>query len=229
VPTRFFFKSILEGPVPKEGSNLSLDKSPSRTNRYQKRRNNKRKLLFFSLLAIVFMAVLFSLIAFGNKTDKDKANEDDEQEVAMQEGLDDASEMDGDTEEGAEDEDLEDGYDLESDIDVQQDDSPDDDNVIVAYTGNWPPIGTEQEGPHSTDYSDGSADRIEIKRAVSKVTGIADDDMIEHWVGNDGEQKVVATVSSKQKEEFYQVYLSWIDNEGWQVTKVERIKDYEKR
>src|SRR5699024_11810983 len=80
------------------------------------------------------MAVLFSLIAFGNKTDKDKANEDDEQEVAMQEGLDDASEMDGDTEEGAEDEDLEDGYDLESDIDVQQDDSPDDDNVIVAYT-----------------------------------------------------------------------------------------------
>src|SRR5699024_2022834 len=116
----------------------------------------------------------------------------------------------------------------ENDVDVQEVDSSDN-NVIVAYTGKWSPIGTVQEGSHTTNYSDGSDDRIEIKRAVSTVTGIKEDEMIENWVGNDGEQKVVSTVSNKNTDEVYNVYLSWINNEGWQVTKVERIKEYERQ
>ena len=38
-----------------------------------------------------------------------------------------------------------------------------DENVTKAYTGDWEPIGTTQTGEHVTDYSDGSADRNEIK------------------------------------------------------------------
>lgn len=209
-----------------EGNNLTKNRTLSRTTRHQKRRNNKRKLLFFSLLGIVFIIVLFSLIVFGNKDHNKSDLTIENQEETAEKPLN----NDEDDEENEDDsEDIDEDYDLESDIDVQEVDSTDD-NVIVAYTGNWDPIGTSQTGTnHSTDYSDGSADRVEIKRAVSAVTGISEDDMTEHWVGNDGEQKVVATVSSKSVEEIYRVYLSWIDNEGWQVTKVERIKNPEKQ
>src|SRR5690625_942238 len=178
------------------------------------------------MLAVVFLIILFSLIAFGNndesigeeakgvEEDTDEIDLKDENEINIDE---DKQDMDSDSNEGEEIGEIE-------DVDVQQVDSIDE-NVIVAFTGNWPPIGTEQEGTHTTDYKDGSADRIEIKRAVSQVTGIYENEMIEHWVGNDGEQKVVATVSSKTTEEIYRAYLSWVDREGWQVTKVERLKE----
>src|SRR5699024_11121229 len=71
-----------------------------------------------------------------------------------------------------------------------------DENVKEAWTGDWPALGSIQTGPHSIDYNNGSQDRIEIKKAVSLVTGIPEDDMIEWWVGNGGgEQNVIATVS----------------------------------
>jgi len=200
------------------------DKSLSRVDRHQKRRNNKRKLLFFTMLAAVFFIILLSLIAFGNNDQSQEEQQMGKDEETEEITLDEKNENDK-SQANDDHEESDDVYEIDDDVDVQQVDSADE-NVIVAYTGNWPPIGTVQEEPHTTNYSDGSEDRIEIKRAVSQVTGIEENDMIEHWVGNDGEQKVVATVSSKSTEEVYQVYLSWIDNEGWQVKKVERIKEY---
>ena len=68
-----------------------------------------------------------------------------------------------------------------------------DENVAKAYTGDWEPIGTSQTGEHSaTDYTDGSADRIEIKQAVAAATGISADNMIEWWIGNAGDQPLGA-------------------------------------
>ncbi|WP_227994808.1 YrrS family protein [Oceanobacillus sp. CFH 90083] len=100
---------------------------------------------------------------------------------------------------------------------------PSDSNVSEAYTGDWDPIGTEQDGPHNTDFSDGSQDRIEIKRATSMVTGLSEDDMIEHWVGNNGPDRVIATVSDSSNSEVYRVFLDWVDGEGWQPTQVEEL------
>ena len=102
-----------------------------------------------------------------------------------------------------------------------------DDNVIEAYTGKWQPNGTIQEGPHTTNYDDGSQDRIEIKQAVMSATGLGED-LTEHWIGNGGDQKVIATVANPGNTEIYRVYLSWIDQEGWQVTQIERLKEVEK-
>lgn len=211
-----------------EGKDLRENRTLSRTDRHQKRRDNKRKIIFFSLLAVVFIIILFSLIAFGNndKTNNKNVAEDEAKNTEEIDLTDDNAEdsQDG-NDENENNEENEEEYDLESDVDVQQVESADD-NVIVAYTGNWLPIGTSQEGPHTTNYSDGSNDRIEIKRAVSNVTGIAEDDMIEWRVENGGEQKVVSIISNKEKSEYYRSYLTWIDNEGWQVIKVERIKEY---
>lgn len=102
---------------------------------------------------------------------------------------------------------------------------PSGEQVTDAYTGNWPPIGTEQEGPHTTDYTDDSQDRIEIARAAAMVTGLDEESMNTNWVGNDGEQQVFTVVSSSDYSEVYRVFLSWVDGEGWQPTKVEELNE----
>ena len=114
----------------------------------------------------------------------------------------------------------------ESDEDTDTEEVPStDDNVSTAYTGDWEPIGTTQTGEHVTDYSDGSADRNEIKQAIAAVTGISADSMIEWWIGNAGDQQVTATVSDTQKETIARVQLNWVDGEGWQVTLVEELNE----
>lgn len=98
-----------------------------------------------------------------------------------------------------------------------------DPNVIRTFVGEWPPIGTEQGEPHVINYDEGSADRIEIKRAASVVTSVPEDDMIEHWIGNNGEQQVTATISQISTGDIYKVYLRWVAGEGWQVTRYEEL------
>ena len=83
------------------------------------------------------------------------------------------------------------------------------------------PIGTTQTGDHFTNYDDGSQDRIEIKEAVSKATGVPGDDMVENWVGNDGDQRVTSTITQSSTGKKFKVSLQWIDNKGWKVNQVE--------
>ncbi|GIO17110.1 hypothetical protein J18TS1_02100 [Oceanobacillus oncorhynchi subsp. incaldanensis] len=150
----------------------------------------------------------------NNESDNEDANREednaDEDEDADEDA---ANEEDENEEENEEDNSYEDRESAE----------PSGDDVAEAYTGDWDPIGTEQEGDHNTDFSDGSADRVEIKRAVSKVTGLSEDGMIEHWVGNNGPDKVIATVSNSSNSENYRVFLDWVDGEGWQPTQVEEL------
>lgn len=76
---------------------------------------------------------------------------------------------------------------------------------------------------HATDYSNGSADRIEIKERVMEVTGLGND-LIENWVGNDGPGRVVATVSSRDQTEHYEVYLQYGDGR-WNVESYRRLSE----
>jgi len=217
-------------------------KDYSRVSRYGKRRNNKRSIIILSSLALLFFIILFSLIAFNKgKQDvetnqssdlEDTAQQSDESKIenpaedkqdsgADNEAVDGVGE-DENGEWNNEETNIQDG--LSTEIDIIEESS--DENVIRTYVGNWEPIGTSQVGEHVTNYNDGSDDRIEIKRAASKVTGIAEDNMIEWRVGNDGDQKVYAVISNKEQTDYYRLFLSWIDHEGWQVTKVEKIKEF---
>lgn len=99
----------------------------------------------------------------------------------------------------------------------------DDPLVEEAYTGEWSPIGTSQSGEHTTDFSDGSQDRIEISEAVSSVTGLEAGSMTEWWVGGNGPSQVEATVSSQDESEVYRVYLQFVEEEGWQPIRVEQL------
>lgn len=203
---------------------MSDSQSLSRSRRHNKRRKNRQKLIFFSILGVFFFVILFSLIVFGNREQPEETNNEEDKEVTSIE-TEERSDEDSSQSEIEESGGLDEIIDI-GDIEVEQV-PPTRDDVIEAFKADWPPSGTIQEGPHTTDYSNGSQDRIEIKRAVSYVTGIPEDDMIEWHVGNGGEQKVIATVSNRAKTEYYRVYLDWIDGEGWKPTLNERITGYQ--
>lgn len=218
----------------------------TRVDKFEKRRKNTKTITILSILAAVLLIVLIGIWIFGGG-DKDKQDDakKDENNVEIQESTDERDtesadtnesdagdkqtdeskdESDQDQEDSQKDKEDEDASD-EEEVKTEPVESTDDPNVIEAYTGNWKPVGTEQTGPHTTTYDDGSADRIEIRQAVTYATGLAEDDMIEHWIGNGGDQKVVATVSNNEITEIYRVYLSWNDDGGWQPTKVEQLKE----
>lgn len=197
-------------------------KYTSRTEKQMKRRKNER--LIYSLIgvAVLFLIILLIFIFSGNnKGDDQKTNSSNEEEIAQAEADDEADDSVDEFESMTE---IAQSDKLPDDTVIQQIDS-DDNNVIEAFVGNWPVIETSQEEPHTVNYDDNSQDRIEIKEAILLVTNISEDDLIEHWVGNGGDQKVIATVENRSNNNYYRIYLSWIENEGWQVTLVERIKE----
>src|SRR5690625_1039535 len=188
----------------------------SRSNRRRKKRKNNRNLMIFLALAFLFFTILLSLIVLNKNVDSeveqdattDKKNENNDAENNDSENNEEESN--------------------ESVKEVEQEEI-EDSNVKKAFVGEWSPVGTTQEGAHTTNYSNGSQDRKEIKEAVSKVTKVAEDNMVEWRVENGGDQKVIATISDDNETEFYRVYLSWIDNEGWQVNKFEELKKNDKK
>lgn len=206
----------------------------SRLNKFEKRRSNTKKISILMIIASILIIILLAIWIFGGKDEDTSPTSTDSPQNENMELNEDVKSDDEDStnseknkvdndqqNEDAEDEELEINEVEEVETEQVQ---PSDDNVIEAYTGNWQPIGTEQEGTHTTTFADGSQDRIEIKQAVMSVTGLGEE-LTEHWVGNDGPEKVVATVSNKDNTEIYRVYLSWVDQQGWQVTQVERLKE----
>lgn len=200
--------------------------------------NHKRNnlLVVLGIIAAAFLGlVLLYNIFYGNDEEPSVAagNQTNSQSMIITES-DDSSETSSSAEESSsEDKDKDKDEDSakeeskeESDEDTDTEEVPStDENVTKAYTGDWEPIGTTQTGEHVTDYSDGSADRNEIKQAIAAVTGISSDNMIEWWIGNAGDQQVTATVSDTQKETIARVQLNWVDGEGWQVTLVEELNE----
>lgn len=200
----------------------------SRVEKHRKRRNLNRTILILVVVGLIFMIALFIIIV---TKDKKKVVETDEQQNEINEISEENDNINPPLEI-----DINPNENIETDENIIDTDNifidyvePSDDNVIEAYIGNWQPVGTEQVGVHTTDFTDGSLDRIEIKQAVSDVTYIAESDMIEWRVENGGEQKVIATVSNHDETDIYRIYLSWIDEAGWQVTKVEKLKENDKK
>jgi len=195
---------------------LKSNNYPSRSERQRKRRKNER--ILYSLIAI-FILSLGMLIFFISKGSTDlKEEQADRNEVEERLGQEESEDYIDENDEIEFDE-------YEEEIVIQYVDS-DDENVIEAFVGNWPPIGTNQSEPHTTNFEDGSDDRNEIRKAVLQVTNIDEENLLELWIGNGGEQKVIANVQDRSNDDIYRVYLSWIEYEGWQVTLVEKLKEY---
>lgn len=217
---------------------MSEKNNETRSERYKNRgRSNMIMKLALGLVGLIVLIFILEFFIGGNN---DNDNPDQlagsdglpgssmivqDSEESSQEGTDEAeessevsSESSAESESESEEEDSE-----EEDVETREIDS-NDPNVIRAIAGDWPPVGTDQSEPHVTNYDDGSADRIEIKRATSIATGVAENDMIENWIGNNGEQRVTATITEISTGDIYKTYLTWIPEEGWQVTHYEGLR-----
>ncbi len=212
----------------------------TRMNRHKKKRNNSRTTILVIILSIVFIVLLITLLSIitsgkKDKTSHDTMNNSDQNELIEVQQNDD--QLVEDALNGQQDNSNNDKMDEETESPSNSNSEPledleiieesNDENVIRTYIGNWEPIGTVQTGEHVTNFNDGSLDRIEIEKASSKVTGISANDMFVGWVGNDGPQKVFTIISDQDRKDFFKLYLSWIDQEGWQVTKVEKIREFD--
>lgn len=206
-----------------------MSENNQKPTRQELHRNHKRNnlLVVVGIIAAAFLGlVLLYNIFYGNdETPSIAANNQTNSQNRIITESDDSSKTSDSAKDSSEKEQSSDTEEPEEDDEAETKEVPStDENVAKAYTGDWEPIGTSQTGEHSaTDYTDGSADRIEIKQAVAVATGISADNMIEWWIGNAGDQQVTATVSDTQKEKIARVQLKWVDGEGWQVTLVEEL------
>lgn len=227
-----------------------MDDKHSRLNKFEKRRKATKSISILLLIGGILIILLLGIWIFGGDDTEDKASKGEKEEQSSDITInDDSDEEDaGDKVTKGDDASERENEDESSDITVNDDENdkekedkeneekdkeneikkeeaaPSDGNVSEAYTGEWSAVGTEQEGPHTTNYDSGSQDRIEIQEASAIATGLDENGIITMWVGNGGDQKVVSTVSSADKTKNYRVFLSWKDGEGWQPTKVEKLK-----
>ncbi|WP_047986364.1 YrrS family protein [Ornithinibacillus californiensis] len=222
----------------------------TRVNKFEKRRKNTKLMTVLLIAASFLVILLLGLWIFGPEDEPTDSNEiassdntnsednnEEETDVASEEESTQTEESSSQTEEsnsGVTDEsnnetetnESTDSQNVETEV---ADPAGEDDNVIEAYTAEWQPIGTEQEGPHTTQFDTESQDWLEMEQAIRVATGLTEQDMITWFIGNGGHQKAIGTVTNKAETEIYRVYLSWVDNEGWQPTLVELLKENDKK
>lgn len=203
--------------------------SKSRLDKFEKRRKTKRRIMLLLLIAGVLVIILAGKWLLGGGSNEASKQPSENENIKI---TDDGQDADNAGDEGQKAEDAEQEEDQDAEKDNEQDKevkkekiASDDENVSEAYTGDWKPAGTNQSGPHTTDYNEGSADRKEIQHAAAAATGLNENDLTTYWVGNAGDQKVTTTIYNSDQTQIYRVALSWIDNEGWKVEKVEKLKE----
>jgi len=211
------------------------NKKNTRSNKYDKERKTVKILTFAVVIAalVVVVLIIMSLFSGGDEPQESTIEsssmiikDSSESTQSDSQSSESSSESESSESESSESEESEES---ESESVETNETEPSDDNVSEAYTGDWEPVATEQQGEHTTDFSNGSQDRAEIKKAASVATGLSESDMIEWWVENGGAEQVVATVSDSSQTKTYRVYLGWVDNQGWQPTKVEQLKENDKQ
>lgn len=94
---------------------------------------------------------------------------------------------------------------------------------------SWKPIGTTQTGEHYAVYDKESVDWAEMLQAMSYATGVDQSNMNVWFLGNNGFNKSVGTITTKDQKQIYRVYIDWVDGQGWKPTKVEELKEVEKK
>lgn len=225
----------------------------TRVNKFEKRRKNTKLMSILIIAGSFLIILLIGLWIFGPDEDPEQPNNiassndntTESEEQAEEENIDEAATETGqdsaDSEESSSqnEEGESDGSESETDDKnenmqdpgekEQVDPAANDDVVVEAYTKEWQPIGTEQEGPHSVVYEDGSQDRLEMEKALQYATGLSEDNIITWWLQRNGDQKVIGTVSDKAETQTYRVYISWVDNQGWQPTLVEVLSENDQK
>lgn len=146
---------------------------------------------------------------------------DEEDDPSAGEGIDSDGEEQGDS-----------TIEEEGDGEIIVEETSDDPNVMkTVIDPSWQPVGTSQTGDHVTVYDEGSTDRVEMEKALAYATNTTVDQLIVWWLqrGEVPNKNVIGTVEAKDQGQVYRVYLEWVDGQGWKPTKLEYLRENDKR
>ncbi len=203
-------------------------------------------------LVILLIIIVSSIIFLGGNDEETAGKQVDDKKTIQENGStkDEDTELDNQTENRSDNEEQEEGKEetpekQSEDVAKENDDnskpviqapSPEKEEDAVVTNGgdseevnktienqSWQPIGTSQVGEHVSVYEQDSVDWSEMTQALSYATGIDHDNMTVWFLGNNGHNKSVGTVSAKNQKQKYRVYIDWVDGQGWKPTKVEEI------
>ena len=215
-------------------------KGNSRESRFGKREKRKKtNIILNSLIAfvIVLIIVVSAKIFFGGNNDQavpadEQTASESKQNESSQEDQDNDIEQDKSKDKEKADKES-DKEEKEAEENEAEDEPEEDKEQVVTEGGSgpdvektienpaWKPVGTSQSGEHTAVYDQNHVDWQEMLSAISYATGIEQGNMTVWFLGNNGPNSSVGTISTKDQSEKYRVYIDWVDGEGWKPSKVE--------
>jgi cell division protein FtsN len=228
---------------------LTNDLNSNSRSGYRSKRK-KTNIVLNSLIIVVLLLIIFvayNIFATGNdKASPKKESTKTEQTVTEnKENTDqkEAEEVTADdenlTDTAAEEEELsEDAATPEDSATTEAETTPEDEEQAEVTEGDsnsneikatensaWQPVGTSQTGEHTPVYDKSSIDWQEMLNAMSYATGLDKGNMTVYWLGRDKSTTngSFGTVASKDNQQKFNVYLQWVDGQGWKPTKVEDL------
>ncbi|AST92671.1 MULTISPECIES: YrrS family protein [Sutcliffiella] len=213
---------------------MSYVSGPRYSRTARKKKSNK---IYNILIAIVFLLIIFFSVKlfFGSSSTAPATTNNDENPVVgdSQENKEPEEEETGVTEEEPEEQAneseeppaTEESNEEEEPVTMEEEVS-DDETIIRTLTGNWAPVGTNQQEPHASVYDPNHVDWSEKILAINRALGVQENDYTLWFLGNGGnEHAAIARVTVKASNEHYRVYLQWVTNEGWKPVKLEQTVD----
>ncbi|CAM3703532.1 YrrS family protein [Cytobacillus oceanisediminis] len=220
----------------------------SRESRLGKREKRKKtNIILNSLIALVILLIIVvsAKIFFGGNNDE--ALQTDEQTASENEIKENENKTDdqaGDLEQEKEDEEEiekaregeEQAAEEKEEAEKAEEESEEDEKVVTEGGSSpdvektienpaWEPVGTSQSGEHTAVYDQSAVDWQEMLQAISYATGVDQGNMTVWFLGNNGPNKSVGTISTKDQSEKYRVYIDWVDGQGWKPVKVEVLNE----
>jgi hypothetical protein len=206
------------------------------TNRAKRKKTN---LILNSLIVIVLALIFFVAYTIFLSGDDKAAPKEEQTKTAANESSEKEDKNTEDktpVEETEKDSDSEESTDEESEEATAPEQEDDSQAVITEGDGSsnvlrtienpaWKPVGTVQTGEHTPVYDKSSVDWQEMLTAISYATGLEQSNMTVYWLGRDKTTGTgsFSTVASKDNTQKYNVYLQWVDGEGWKPVKVEEL------
>jgi cytoskeletal protein RodZ len=215
----------------------------------QRTKRRKTNLILNSLIAIVLLLIVivsFSIF-FGNDkeatssevsnsqvTDKKEASNPAAEGAKKTSGVKEDEEDQDDSNDSIDEEETKDNQKSQRDEnEVDENEQDIEDQQIITEGGNdpevsktivnpaWEPVPTSQTGEHTAVYS--GVDWDEMVQAISYGTGIEESNMTILFLGNNGVNKSVGTIQTKDTKQKYRVYIDWVDGRGWKPSLVEEL------
>ncbi|WP_158582933.1 YrrS family protein [Lysinibacillus yapensis] len=94
----------------------------------------------------------------------------------------------------------------------------------VIIDPEWKVNPTKQTGEHVSAYEEGHIDYEEKLVTIRNAVQLKENNII-YWSvrNNGGPNSAVAVVSTNDKNDYYRVYIEWVEQKGWKPVKVEKL------